>query len=172
MIRISNTTTNDWEEVTKLFKYALSLQGKDGYRVWDSIDEAALLSDIKNKYQYKIVQNDEIICIFSIQYQDPVIWRDRENNDSIYLHRIVTNAKYKGQKCFAKVLNWAKDHALRDNRNFVRMDTWADNPRIIDYYKSFGFQYIEHFTTGDDLSLPKQHRNVELVLMELKIGKA
>ena len=37
------------------------------------------------------------------------------------------------------------------------MDTWADNPTIINYYKTFGFQFIENFKreTEEKLLRPK-----------------
>ena len=48
------------------------------------------------------------------------------------------------------------------------MDTWADNPTIIDYYKSFGFVFLNNFVTSDTLNLPVQHRNISLALLEYK----
>jgi ribosomal protein S18 acetylase RimI-like enzyme len=57
-----------------------------------------------------------------------------------------------GQRQFEKVLNWAKDFAGQKNLKFVRMDTWADNGKIIDYYKSFGFEFIEYYQTTDALN--------------------
>jgi hypothetical protein len=49
------------------------------------------------------------------------------------------------------------------------MDTWADNPAIIDYYKSFGFDVAGYFKTPDIDELPIQQRNNEIVLLEVKL---
>jgi len=106
-IQIVNTTTEDYDVISLLFKKAMELQGKNGYKVWNDIDEAALKEDIKNKLQYKILRGNEIVCIFSIQFSDPFIWRNRDKNDAIYLHRIVVNSNFKRQRQFEKVLNWA-----------------------------------------------------------------
>lgn len=48
------------------------------------------------------------------------------------------------------------------------MDTWAANPTIIKYYKSFGFEFIENFTTPDNEELPVHNRNLALTLLEYK----
>jgi ribosomal protein S18 acetylase RimI-like enzyme len=169
-INIINTTKEDLNAVLRLFEQAMTLQGKNGYKVWDNIDKAGLEKDIEQGLQYKIVLGNDILCLFSIQYHDPFIWRDKDRNDAIYLHRIVVNPDFKGQKQFQRVLDWAKQFAQSRNLKCVRMDTWADNLKIIEYYKSFGFVYIESYTTPDVPDLPIQNRNLRVALLELKPG--
>ena len=168
-IQISNTTVSDLPMVIWFFNEAMKLQGKNGYKVWENIDNSGLEKDIENHLQYKIVRNDEIVCIFSIQYNDPFIWRDRDKNDAIYLHRIVVNLNFKGQRQFDKILNWAIQLAATKKLKFIRMDTWAENHQLIDYYKSFGFQIIENYKTTDINELPIQNRNLNVTLLELKV---
>lgn len=168
-ISIDNTTKEDLPKVLRIFEQAMALQGKNGYKVWDSIDKAGLEKDIEQGLQYKIVQQNDMLCLFSIQYQDPFIWRDRDRNDAIYLHRIVVNPDFRGQKQFQKVLAWAKQFALSRGLKYIRMDTWADNFKIIDYYKSFDFEFIENYTTPDVPGLPMQNRNLRVTLLELKL---
>lgn len=168
-IQVINTTIADLPNVLWLFEQALKTQGHNGYKVWDNIDKAALERDIKSKLQYKVVTGDEIICIFSVQFNDPFIWRERDNNDSIYLHRIVVNSKFKGKRLFERVLKWSKELAIVKKRKFIRMDTWADNQQLINYYMSFGFRFIENYTTSNTAELPIQNRNLNVALLELTI---
>jgi ribosomal protein S18 acetylase RimI-like enzyme len=168
-IKIINTTKDDLDKIFWLFEQAMELHGKNGYKVWDDIDRTALEKDIENHLQYKIVQGDDILCIFSIQYNDPFIWRDRDQNDAVYLHRIVVNPIFKGQKQFEKVLNWAKHFARQNNLKFVRMDTWADNAKIISYYNSFGFEFVGDYKTTNASELPIQNRNLHVALLEMKL---
>lgn len=168
-IKIVNTTKSDLETIFDLFEQAMELQEKNGYKVWDNIDKAGLENDIETRLQYKILRENEILCVFSIQFSDPLIWRQRDQNDAIYLHRIVANPEFKGQKQFEKVLNWAEQLAKQYNLKFVRMDTWADNKKIIDYYKSFGFEFIENFNTPNATELPTQNRNLNVALLEMNL---
>tara|TARA_R110000850_G_scaffold270621_2_gene403778 strand:+ start:172 stop:705 length:534 start_codon:yes stop_codon:yes gene_type:complete len=170
-IKIVTTTLNDFENVISLFQKAMELQGKNGYKVWKEIDKIGLKKDIENNLQYKIVENENVLCIFSVQFSDPLIWGKREKGDAIYLHRIVVNSEFKGQKQFEKVLNWTKQFALYKNLKFVRMDTWADNEKIIEYYKTFGFKFLENYKTSNEPELPIQNRNLEVALLELKLDK-
>ncbi len=168
-IKIVNTVKDDLNTVFSFFEEAMQLQGKNGYKVWNAIDKPSLEKDIENKLQYKLTKGHDILCIFSIQYNDPFVWRDRDRNDAIYLHRIVVNRKFKGQRTFAKVLEWAKQVALKNYLKFVRMDTWADNEKIINYYKSFGFKIAGNYQTGDSPELPIQNRNLKGTLLEMEI---
>jgi len=169
-IEIISTTKDDLADIFWLFEQAMELQGKNGYKVWDNIDKIGLEKDVENRLQYKILKGNDILCIFSIQHNDPFVWRDRDQNDAIYLHRIVVNPKFKGQKHFEKVLNWAKQFARHNNLKFIRMDTWADNEKIIDYYKSFGFEFIENYRTANASELPIQNRNLNVALLEIKLS--
>ncbi len=132
-ILIVNTQKKDLENIFLLFNQAMKMQGKNAYKVWHSIDKIKLEEDIENKLQYKVVKDNKILCVFSIQNQDPFIWNERDQNDAIYLHRIVVNPDFKGQKSFGIVLEWAKQFAQKNKVKFVRMDTWADNLKLIEH---------------------------------------
>ena len=166
---IVNTTQEDLDDILWLFGQAINLQGKNGYKVWDSIDRAALEKEIEKGLHYKIVHENDILCIFSVQYKDPFIWRDKDQGDALYLHRIVVNPSFKGQRQFEKVLNWAKIIARLQHFKFIRMDTWADNEKIINYYMSFGFEFVEYYKTINTPELPVQNRELSVVLLELKL---
>jgi hypothetical protein len=51
------------------------------------------------------------------------------------------------------------------------MDTWSDNPTIISYYKNFGFELIENYTTPNSPELPVHNRNLSLTLLEFRRDK-
>ena len=166
---ITNTTVEDFPKILWLFEQAMKLQGQNGYTVWDNIDKAGLMSDIENGLQFKIEKGKNILCIFSIQYNDPFIWRDRDKNDAIYLHRIVVNPNFKGQKQFENVLNWATQFVRQNKLKYIRMDTWSENERLIDYYKSFSFTFIENYETSNVSELPIQNRNLKVALLEMTV---
>lgn len=166
---IVNTTFTDWETVIWFFDQAKQLQGKDGYKVWTHVDEDRLLEDIVKGLQFKIVRGNDILCLFSIQWSDPLIWRKRDQLDALYLHRIVRHPQFRGQRQFETILNWAIQLAKSRGLRFIRLDTWADNQKIIDYYESFGFSFIESYKTPDDAELPAQNRNLFVALLELPI---
>ena len=167
--KVENTTTADLGFVYQLFDSSITYQEERGYPTWRGYDKTALMLDVSNKNQYRIVIDSQIAIVFSVCYSDPIIWGERENNDSVYLHRIVINPVFKGQKLFGKILDWAIEHTRQKGRHFVRMDTWANNPNIIEYYKTFGFTFLDSIVTPDVAELPSHNRNIALALLELKL---
>ncbi len=163
---ITNTSNDDFDVICHLFDEAIKYQQRNHYPAWPTYDQKFLLSDIENKKQFKIVQDDQISCIFSICYSDRIIWRGRDDKRALYLHRIVTNPVFKGNELFKEVLSWAKMHAVEKGLDFIRMDTWADNPSIIKYYKQFGFDVVGNLTTPHSHELSVQQRGNDIVLLE------
>ena len=169
-ITIVNSIPEDLPDIFHFIDQAIKFYKKKGYKVWDHIDKTVLVSEIGALRHYKVMNIKEILAIFSVQYNDPFIWRDKDNNDAIYLHRIVVNPKFRGQKQFEKILKWAKQLALKRDLKYIRIDTWADNNKLIDYYRSFEFKFIEHYKTANIPELPSQNRNLNVALLELKLN--
>jgi GNAT superfamily N-acetyltransferase len=169
LYKIVNTTSSDLDFIYMLFDEAIAYQKRKNYPVWKGYDKVILQKDIENRLHYKILYGDDIACIFSLSYAEPILWREKERGDAIYIHRIVTNSKHKGQKQFERILNWVIDLARKNNYKYIRMDTWADNSNIVDYYKSFGFKLVGTYITPVTLDLPIQKRNIALALLEFTL---
>lgn len=166
---ITNAVNNDLPIIYNLFAKAIQFLNANNYIGWNSYDKAFIKSDIEQGLLFKITLGNEIACIFSVCYSDVLIWREKEIGDAIYLHRIVLNRNFAGEKLFNIVLEWAMQFAKSRKLKYVRMDTWADNEKIIAYYKSYGFSFIENYTTPNTENLPVQHRNLNVALLELAV---
>lgn len=167
--QIENTLTADLNFIYTLFEEAITYIKKKNYVGWTTYDKNFIKQDISKNLQFKITNGNDILCVFSICFSDVLIWREMEKRDAIYLHRIVVNPAFKGQKQFEKILNWIIEFAKEKELKYIRMDTWADNPNIIEYYKSYGFQFLENYTTPNTPELPDQHRNLKVALLEMKL---
>lgn len=167
---VRNTDLQDLEQIFGLFEHSIDYQEKNGYPVWRNYDRNAIVRDIESKSQYKVVADSAIALVFSVSYTDKIIWREMDQGSSVYLHRIVVNPAFKGRKLFARVLDWSIRHAKEKSLDTVRMDTWANNPVLISYYRGFGFSIVENFTTPDSPDLPKHNRNLALTLLEYRVA--
>ncbi len=168
-LKIENTLPTDLEFIHQLYDEAIRYQQANGFPVWVDFDKRVLESDVLNGNHYKVVVNSQVAIVFSVCYSDKIIWRDKEKGDALYLHRIVVNPVFRGQKLFGVIVDWTTRHARRMKLRFIRMDTWASNVVLIEYYKSFGFAFIEHYKTPDSIELPAQNRKLELALLELRV---
>ena len=166
---ILHSTIADLQTIYGLFDLSVDYQKARGYPDWKHYDQNAIRRDIDAGDHYKICIDHKIAMVFSVRYADKVIWRDRDRGDAIYLHRIVVNQDFKGQRLFGDILAWAANHCKRKGLATVRMDTWANNPNLINYYKGFGFEFVENFTTPDSPELPSHNRKLALALLEYKL---
>jgi ribosomal protein S18 acetylase RimI-like enzyme len=169
MVEVINTEVNDLGQIFELFEHSINYQEKKGYPVWRNYDKNSIIKDIEDKNQFKVVVDSKTAIVFSVRYTDKVIWRELDKGNSIYLHRIVVNPEFKGQKLFGTILDWVIEHSKQKGLSSIRMDTWAANPTIINYYRSFGFTIIENYTTPDSEELPVHNRNLALTLLEYKL---
>lgn len=167
--QIHNTEKNDLPLIFEFFEHSIHYQEKHGYPVWRHYDKNVVIKDVEDKNQYKVIVDSTPAMVFSVRYTDKLIWRDLDKGNAIYLHRIVVNPEFKGRKLFGEILEWAIDHVRKKGLHFIRMDTWAANPTIIKYYKTFGFSIIENYTTPDSAELPVHNRNLSLTLLEYKV---
>jgi len=166
---VNNSALSDLPFIFELFEHSIQYQETHGYPAWKNFDRNILVNDIENKNHYKVTLGLETAIVFSVCYTDKIIWRHFERGDSIYLHRIVGNPEFKGQRLFGLILDWAIQQCKQKGLKNIRMDTWADNPTIINYYKGFGFKFIENFTTPDSEELPVHNRKLALALLEYSI---
>ena len=108
--------------------------------------------------------------MFSVFVEDAHIWGERCRKDAIYLHRIVINPDFKGRKLFGEILEWAKKKAEKCNIPFIRMDTWAENKKLIEYYMKFGFKKVDVIITSNSEELPIQQRNIRVILLQYEVN--
>ncbi len=168
---ITPTITEDLKTIYWLFDEAIAYQKRNEYPVWPTYDKDTLDEDIAQHRQFKILISSDIAAIFTILNSDPIVWRDKNEEPAVYLHRVVVNPNYKGQKLFGDILAWTVDRARNLDIYRIRMDTWADNPVLVNYYKLFGFEIVEYYTTPNTPELPIQQRGNNVVLLEYKMRK-
>lgn len=168
-MQIVNSTLADIRFILEMYETAIAYQKARSLRTWQPFDPALVKEEIHEKRQWKIVEDDKIVCIFLTAYEDPFIWGEKDKDPSVYIHRIVTHPEFHGNNYTLKIIEWAKQHAKQKGKQFLRMDTWGDNPKLIDYYTNCGFNYLETLTPEDTKNLPKHYSCISLALFEIKV---
>lgn len=141
-LQIINSASTDIDFIFKLFDNAIEYQEKNKYELWPQFSKQLIENEIAEKRHWKILNGDTIVCVFSVLYNDPVIWEEKNNEPSVYLHRIAINPAFKGKGIMNVVKNWAIQHAKENGKKYVRMDTWGNNENLRTYYINCGFKYL------------------------------
>lgn len=168
-IQIVNSTPEDLKTIFEFYDHAVALQKKVSDKHWLGFDLELVKKEIAEHRQYKILVNGEIGCVFMVTFHDPQIWKERGQDPSIYIHRIVTHPDFRGYGFVQLITEWAINYAKNNQLNFVRLDTWADNEKLVGYYKGFGFNDAGTITISADSGLPKHYEGITLQLFEISI---
>ncbi len=169
-MQILNSTTNDIDTIFSLYDDAVAFQKTKFDKHWLSFDRAMVVKEIAENRQWKIVEGDVVSCIFAIAYEDPFIWKEKNEDPAIYIHRIVTHPLYHGRQYVKAIIEWAKEHASTYNKAYIRMDTWGDNKVLINYYVKCGFNFLGTITPTASDQLPEHYSAIFLSLFEIKTG--
>jgi Acetyltransferases len=163
------STQKDLEAIFHLYDEAVAFQKTVSNKHWKPFDRELVQTEINEGRQWKILENGEIACIFVIAYSDPFIWGERGHGKAVYIHRIVTNPAFRGGNYVQHIVNWARQHVKETGNTYIRMDTWGDNQRLIEYYTSCGFTFLGVFAPDDISLLPKHYSDITLAFFEMEV---
>jgi ribosomal protein S18 acetylase RimI-like enzyme len=160
----------DLADVRAAYEHARVTQRAAGSDVWPDFPDAAILAEIGAGFLFRIVLDGATVGVFSMTSADPAIWGPHERAGHLYLHRIARAAHYPGRGLIDVVLAWADKECGRREREGLRMDTWARNTALIDFYVRRGFRIIEERRLGVDPRLPPHYHNNSFTLLERSCG--
>ncbi len=169
-MRIVTSTKADVDTIFMLYDEAVAYQKTKFDKHWLAFDRAMVIKEIEEKRQWKIMEGDDVACIFAITYEDPFIWHEYEDEPAIYIHRIVTSPLYHGRQYVKDIIIWAREHAIALDKKYIRMDTWGDNQKLIDYYVACGFKFLGTVTPIATGELPKHYSAIFLSLFEIEVN--
>jgi GNAT superfamily N-acetyltransferase len=147
---IINTRPEDLEMIRKLFDLAIEYQRSKTDNAWHGMNEPLIRKEIDTGLHWKIMEDDQIACFFSVAFNDPLIWEERDTDPSIYLHRIVTNPAFRGKGYVRHIVAWAEALGRETGRHFIRLDTYIGNEKLNAYYLECGFDRCGSKTFRDD----------------------
>ena len=149
---------------------ALAYQTSERLPPWPAYPEKKINDEIEAGLHFSAFIPDGVLAgFFSLALHDAAIWEGKEKGDAIYIHRMCVNPSCKGNRLAAWALAWAHGYAAGCGRKYVRMDTWADNPRLINYYVACGFRPAGNRQLGLVLDLSPHYQNAYLALFENEV---
>ncbi len=167
---IKNSVVEDIETIFTFYEYAIAYQKTKFNKHWQGFDVGLVQTEIAENRQFKMIKDGVVVAIFAITFNDPIIWGEKDNDLAIYIHRIVTHPNYRGNNFVKEIVNWAKIYCKEKNKNYIRLDTWGDNEKLIQHYQQCGFTFLGLSPEMKSDSLPKHYDSLKLSLFEIKIN--
>lgn len=167
---IKNVTDSDIEKIFELYKIASNYQReKKTVIVWPDFNREMVRNEIAENRQFKLLVNNEVVCIWAITFSDEQIWEDSNTDSAIYIHRIAVNPNFRGNNYIATITNWAKEYALKKEIQFIRLDTLGENKNLITHYKNAGFHFLGLFNLKNTSNLPDHYKLAPVCLFEMDL---
>jgi ribosomal protein S18 acetylase RimI-like enzyme len=168
-MQIISCASIDIQSIFDLYEKATEYQKTKFDKHWLGFETDLIAAEINEKRLWKIVSHGQISCIFSVAFSDPFIWHEKNDRSSLYIHRIATNPLNRGQGFFKVVVEWAKHYGRGLGKQYIRMDTWADNRKLIKYYQKCGFRFMGVMPPAISPALPKHYEKSSICLLEMNI---
>ena len=168
-MQILNSTLSDLDRIFDLYRSAVGYQKERSTSHWPEFDRDMVVEEIGEARQWKLLEDDGIRCVWATAYSDPLIWKERDGDPSVYIHRIAVDPASRGRGLVRRIIDWAKPHAAAMGKSFVRMDTVGENHKLIEHYAGCGFEFLGLSQLTDTEGLPAHYHNAAVSLFELKV---
>ncbi|HKP69355.1 MAG TPA: GNAT family N-acetyltransferase [Pyrinomonadaceae bacterium] len=169
-MEIVNAIPADLDTVMGLYDYAAVFQRKVFGKGWLGFDKEKVAAEITERRLWKITEAAEIACIFIVTYSDPILWGEHSHESAIYIHRIVTGPEFHGRGYVRNITAWSIEHARENSLRFIRMDTWSDNRKLVDYYQNIGFKLVGNVVSEESPTIPRHYWSTSLALFEIDLN--
>lgn len=170
-LRVEQAAPPDLASVRTAYDRAQATQQKLGAPTWPGFSDESILAEIREGRLFRIMDGSELAGVFTVAYEDDAIWGELERGAHIYLHRIARTEHRAASPLMQTIVSWALAQCEAMARDGLRMDTWADNPAIIAYYRTMGFEQIGTRRMTNDPRLSPHYHGLELALMERPLSR-
>ena len=167
---IENSTTEDINEIFRLYEIARSFQKIKTVVPWPEFEKELIETEISEKRQWKILIDNQIACVWATTFDDPQIWEERNADPSVYIHRSATNPTFRGQSLVGEIVKWAKNYAEEMSKKYIRLDTVGENKGLIDYYQKCGFCFLGLSKLKNTRDLPAHYHNATVSLFQIMLN--
>lgn len=168
-LELLNCSKEDIPSIMSIYEQAREYMQTKNQVVWPHFPFSMLEADLAEGHLWKILINDEIACIWSTTFSDPNIWEEKNIDPSIYIHRIATVPKFRGNDLVQSIVNWAKVYARINQKKYIRMDTVGDNKSLIAHYKKMGFNFLEYKSLKNTECLPDHYKRGPVCFFQITL---
>ena len=168
-MKICNSQVQDISTIFELYKNATNLQKEKSMIAWPNFEKKLVEKEIDEHRQWKLIIDGQIACVWATTDSDPQIWEAKNNDPSIYIHRISTHPNFRGRNLVKNIVKWAIKYAIKSNKKYIRMDTVGENIKLISHYKKCGFDFIGLSRLKETSNLPFHYQNATVSLFQITI---
>ena len=157
-------------EVQTIYAEAAAWQQAEAVNLWPPFSIEFLREQAAQKLLILSFDTDDNVCgCFGIAYDDPYIWSERNQDPALYIHRLAIRRSAAGQGFTAAALSWAQEEARQQGLHYLRLDSWADNPRLCAWYERSGFVCLGEHAIPAKHDMPSHYDGITVRLYQIEL---
>lgn len=168
-MEIVKSQISDIDAIFDLYDFATAFQQKVGTSAWKGFEHSMVEKEIIEERHFLIKEENQISATFVLAFNDPIIWKEANNEPAVYIHRIATNPNFRGRNYVQKIVNWVIDFTKEKKLQYVRLDTTSGNEALNQYYIKCGFTFKGNSIIAWTNDLPEHYKAGSFALFEMKI---
>lgn len=170
-MEIQNSGIADLSKIFELYRFATKYMKSKNQVAWPEFSRNLIVKEIEEQRQWKLIINNNVACVWAIALSDKSICGVKNEDPSVYIHRIATSPYFRGQKLVKHVVRWADEYCIKNNLSFIRMDTVGVNKGLIEHYQKFGFEHTETKKLEYIGDLPDHYKEGPVCLFQKAVKK-
>jgi len=104
------------------------------------------------QHEYYVAEDDgAVVGTFRFQLLDRETWPEVPDLDSAFIHRVAVLRSHAGAGVAQQMFEYAKELTRRAERQFLRLDCAADQPKLRTVYEKAGFVWCDDVQIGEHL---------------------
>ncbi|WP_244985825.1 MULTISPECIES: GNAT family N-acetyltransferase [Cellulosimicrobium] len=107
----------------------------------DDIPDAVIRADVDRGDLYVVRDGSKLAAMIVLCESDRETWGD-DDEPAVYVHRLAVAQHRRGAGLGRRLLQWARDQAVKRGRPLVRLDCAAHNPGLRGFYEREGFVHV------------------------------
>lgn len=137
---ISPACSEDLDKIVALLEEARAWLHVRGIQQWVlPYPSQWIAEEIKRGEVYLARVANEPVGSITIQWFDEDIWPGA-SEDAAYIHRLIVAGRFRGQGLGLQLLRHAEQVARAAGKRCLRLDCWAGNQALCEYYEQAGFE--------------------------------
>lgn len=168
-IEIKNAEANDMTQIFELYGIATAYMKDKGQVAWPEFEREMVAREIEEQRQWKLLIENRIAAVWATTQDDALIWREKNQEPAVYIHRIAVHPDFRGQKLVTRIVDWAKSYGRERGLSYIRLDTVGLNHGLIKHYTSCGFDFLGTTVLAHAEKLPAHYSEGDVCLFQQSI---
>jgi len=157
---INKASVQDLEQLLFIVKSCGQNLIEQGIFQWNENypSKAVLLEDIALQQIWKLEEGNSIVGLIVLteiedaEYQH-VKWLTK-NDKNLYIHRLAVHPNFQGKGFAQKLMNFAENYALENGYKSIRLDTFSQNKRNLQFYEKRNYIKLESIYFPNQSAFP------------------